>query len=183
MRFVENRPDKYIESLSPVHKRYQIEPREKNIKTPEIARQSKTMLNRTPQTYYDNCNDNNPGNAPTMTASSQRLILFGILGFLVFGASLALYGYEQTIYPIDKAIGYLSRAESAQTPQAVSEYLQSAQHLLPSNGNPVWSFPNPRTDFVLLQRVECYGASNRYISSVEPTVQPITPDLRITRIH
>jgi cellulose synthase/poly-beta-1,6-N-acetylglucosamine synthase-like glycosyltransferase len=169
LSFVENRPDKYIESLSSVHKRYQVEPTEKNIKTPEIPRQSKTMLNRTPQTYYDNCNDNNPGNAPAMTASSQRLILFGVLGFLVFGALLALYGYEQTIYPIDKAIGYLSRAESAQTPQAVSGYLQSAQHLLPSNGNPVWSFPNPRTDFVLLQdELNAMVLRTKYISSVEP---------------
>jgi hypothetical protein len=104
-----------------------------------------------------------------MTATSRRLILFGILGFLVFGASLALYGYDQTIYPIDKAIGYLSRAESAQTPQAVSEYLQSAQHLLPNNGNPVWSFPNPRTDFVLLQEeLNAMVLRTKYISSVEP---------------
>jgi cellulose synthase/poly-beta-1,6-N-acetylglucosamine synthase-like glycosyltransferase len=169
LNFIENRPESYSEALSSVWKKYQVQPREKNLETAEIARKSKTMLNRSPQTYYDKYNEESPGETHTMTASSQRLILFGVLGFLIFGAVLAVYSYEKTIYPIDKAIGYLSRAESAQTPPTVSQYLQAAQQMLPDKGNPVWSFPNPRTDFDLIQEeLNAMVLRTKYISSVEP---------------
>ena len=169
LNFVKNRPERYREAVSSVWKKYQVQPRGKNLETAEIARKSKTMLNRSPQTYYDKYNEESPGETHTMTASSQRLILFGVLGFLIFGAVLAVYGYEKTIYPIDKAIGYLSRAESAQTPPTVSQYLQAAQQMLPDKGNPVWSFPNPRTDFDLIQEeLNAMVLRTKYISSVEP---------------
>jgi len=169
LNFVKNRPERYSEAVSSVWKKYQVQPRGKNLETAEIARKSKTMLNRSPQTYYDKYNEESPGETHTMTASSQRLILFGVLGFLIFGAVLAVYGYEKTIYPIDKAIGYLSRAESAQTPPTVSQYLQAAQQMLPDKGNPVWSFPNPRTDFDLIQEeLNAMVLRTKYISSVEP---------------
>src|SRR5579885_1997819 len=84
-------------------------------------------------------------------ASAYKLLLAGVVSFLVFGAAVAVYGYQTTIYPIDKAIGYLERAQSSQTPEEIASYVQQAKELLPKSGNPVWSFPTARTDFGLIQ--------------------------------
>jgi hypothetical protein len=119
--------------------------------------------------YYYNGSYRNYNNKDLMSAINRRLVLFGILGFFLLGAALAFYGYEKTIYPIDRAVGYLSRAQSAQTPQAVGGYLQSAVALLPKDGNPVWIFPNPGTDFILIQKeLDSMILRTRYISVEEP---------------
>jgi cellulose synthase/poly-beta-1,6-N-acetylglucosamine synthase-like glycosyltransferase len=87
----------------------------------------------------------------SMKPRYYKLMLFGILSILAFGAAVAYYGYESTIYPLDKAVGYLSRAEAAQSPEAVADYIKPVKSLLPNDGNPVWAFPNSRTDFGLIQ--------------------------------
>jgi hypothetical protein len=87
----------------------------------------------------------------SMKPRYYKLMLFGILSILAFGAGVAYYGYESTIYPLDKAVGYLSRAEAAQSPEAVADYIKPVKSLLPNDGNPVWAFPNSRTDFGLIQ--------------------------------
>ena len=84
-------------------------------------------------------------------ATAYRLLLTGVLSFIIFGAGMAIYGYQSTIYPIDKAMGYLERAQSSQTPEQLAGYVQMAKDLLPKTGNPVWSFPTARTDFGLIQ--------------------------------
>lgn len=84
-------------------------------------------------------------------ASSYRLMMVTVLVLLSFGLGMALYGYQQAIYPVDKALGYLARAESAQTPQDVSNFVRLAQRELPPSGNPVWVFPTAKTDFGLIQ--------------------------------
>jgi hypothetical protein len=66
-------------------------------------------------------------------------------------------------------MGYLSRAESAQTPNIIADYLRSVKLLLPNGGNPVWSFPSPRTDFGLIQNdLEAMLLRTNSISLVEP---------------
>jgi hypothetical protein len=84
-------------------------------------------------------------------ASSNKLVAIGVVAFIAFGAGMALYGYQQAIYPVDTAAGYLARAETAQTPEGVAGYVAKAQRALPESGNPVWSFPTARTDFALIQ--------------------------------
>src|SRR5579885_2442200 len=84
-------------------------------------------------------------------AIHRRIFAAGIISFIILGAGMALYGYQTTIYPIDKAIGYLERAQSSQTPEEIASYVQQAKELLPKSGNPVWSFPTARTDFGLIQ--------------------------------
>lgn len=84
--------------------------------------------------------------------SSYKLVLVGVLALIAFGAGMAYYGYETAIYPIDSSLGYLSRAETSQTPEDLATYVVKAQRLLPETGNPVWSFPTARTDFTLIQR-------------------------------
>ena len=81
----------------------------------------------------------------------RRIVLGCILAFIAFGAGIAYYGYQQTIYPIDKAAGYLSRAETSQTAEMLVSHIQHVQQLLPKHGNPVWSFSTPRTDLGLIQ--------------------------------
>ena len=103
----------------------------------------KSMIRKT---RLRNCND-----VSNMKTIYHRLILVGILGFISFGAGMAYYGYQQTIYPIDKAAGYLSRAETSQTTEMLLNYIQHVQQLLPKQGNPVWYFSTPRTDFGLIQ--------------------------------
>jgi hypothetical protein len=84
-------------------------------------------------------------------ASGNKLVAIGIVAFISFGAGMAFYGYQQAIYPVDTALGYLARAETAQTPEDLASYVSRAQRALPESGNPVWSFPTARTDFALIQ--------------------------------
>ena len=98
-----------------------------------------------------------------------RLLIIAILGILILGVILVFIGYQNAIYPLDKAMGYLSRAESSQTPAMMAGYLEPAKLLLPSQGNPVWSFPNPRTDFRLIQNdLEAMIQRTNGLSSVQP---------------
>src|SRR5215210_3211549 len=107
-----------------------------------------------------------PGSA-TMTASTkaadsgasekatrtliQKLVLAGMLAFLIMGGGVAFLGYQNTMYVLDKAVGFIARAETAQTPEQLAEYVKLAQKLIPSEGNPVWLFPTANTDFALIQ--------------------------------
>jgi type II secretory pathway pseudopilin PulG len=96
-------------------------------------------------------------------------LVVAILGILALGVGLVLIGYQNAIYPLDKAMGYLSRAESSQTPAMMAGYLAPAKLLLPSQGNPVWSFPNPTTDFRLIQNdLEAMIQRTDALSSVQP---------------
>lgn len=98
-----------------------------------------------------------------------RLLIIGIMGFLCLGAAIVYFGYQNAIYPLDKAMGYLSRAEFAQTPDMIADYLRPVKLLLPNEGNPVWIFPTPRTDFGLIQNdLEAMLIRTNLISSVEP---------------
>jgi len=100
----------------------------------------------TRKTRSDSRND-----ASNMSARYHKLVLVGILLFIAFGAGVAYYGYQQTVYPIDEAAGYLSRAETSQTTEMLVSHIRHVQQLLPKHGNPVWSFSTPRTDFGLIQ--------------------------------
>jgi cellulose synthase/poly-beta-1,6-N-acetylglucosamine synthase-like glycosyltransferase len=87
----------------------------------------------------------------TTRAFQQKLVLAGMLAFLTMGASIAYFGYQNTMYLLDKAIGFVARAETAQTPEQLAEYIKLTQELIPADGNPVWLFPTPKTDFGLIQ--------------------------------
>lgn len=102
-------------------------------------------------------------------ASSYRLVMASVIALVVFGLGMALYGYQQAIYPVDRALGYLNRAESAQTPELLADYVRAAKGELPESGNPVWLFPTARTDFALVQRnLDDILARANSISSLEP---------------
>ena len=100
--------------------------------------------------------------------TGNKLVAIGVVAFISFGAGMAIYGYQQAIYPIDTALGYLARAETAQTPEGLSSYVTMAQRALPESGNPVWSFPTARSDFALIQaELERITSRANSISSLE----------------
>jgi len=90
-------------------------------------------------------------NKRTIRALNQRLVVLGMLAFLTVGGAVAYFGYQNTMYLLDKAVGFVIRAETAQTPEQLAEYIKLTQDLIPAEGNPVWLFPTPKTDFGLIQ--------------------------------
>jgi hypothetical protein len=90
-------------------------------------------------------------NKRTTRALSQRLVLLGMIAFLTVGGAAVYFGYQNTIYLLDKAVGFIARAETAQTPEQLAEYIKLTQELIPADGNPVWLFPTHKTDFGLIQ--------------------------------
>ena len=90
-------------------------------------------------------------NKRTARALSQRLVLFGMIAFLTVGGAAAYFGYQNTMYLLDKAVGFVARAETAQTPEQLAEYIKLTQEMIPADGNPVWLFPTSKTDFELIQ--------------------------------
>jgi hypothetical protein len=100
---------------------------------------------------------------------TYKAIMAGVAALIVIAAAMGILGYGNTIYPIDRALGNLARAESAQTPEDVAKYVLAAKVDLPVKGNPVWSFPTPRTDFGLIQ-MDLDGIVSRAtaVANVEP---------------
>lgn len=99
----------------------------------------------------------------------QKILLPGTLAFLILGASLAYYGYYASIYPLQSAAGLLARAETAQTPQQLAEYVGMAERLIPAEGNPVWLFPTVRTDFAVIHlQLDTMVARSEQLSSEVP---------------
>lgn len=99
----------------------------------------------------------------------SKAVLLVFLMLLAGGAIAAIYGYQYSIYPLDKSAGYLSRAQAAQSPHLVFLYLNNAKELIPPDGNPVWTFPNPRTDFTLISHdINAMQERALTISGLEP---------------
>ncbi len=101
--------------------------------------------------------------------AGQKILLPGTLAFLLLGAGLAYYGYYTAIYPLQSASGFLARAETAQTPEQLAEYVGIAKRLMPESGNPVWLFPTPRTDFAIIHtHLDAMLARSAQLSLSEP---------------
>ncbi len=80
------------------------------------------------------------------------IVLIGILALLIFGVVMAYIGYSSTVYPLEKARGYLRVAITSPSPIEMLDYVVSAEALVPENGNPVWVFPTAKTDFALMHK-------------------------------
>jgi hypothetical protein len=101
--------------------------------------------------------------------SSYRLMMAGVLALMIFGIAMALYGYQQAVYPVDSALGYLKRAQTAQTAEALASFVSKAEMELPESGNPVWVFPTAKTDLTLIQgNLNDIVTRANSIASVEP---------------
>ena len=74
-----------------------------------------------------------------------------LLLFIIVGATLVYNHYLESYYSIDSAKAFLSRAETAPTPDLMADSIQKSRDLIPKSGNPVWWLPTTRTDFGLIQ--------------------------------
>ncbi|GBF24851.1 glycosyltransferase AglE [archaeon MnTg01] len=81
-----------------------------------------------------------------------KLALGGILGLIIFAGFMAWTGYENDVYPIDLARGHLDRVMITSDPNSMATDLNEIKELLPKEGNPVWVFGTPSTDFGLIQQ-------------------------------
>jgi len=81
-----------------------------------------------------------------------KLALGGILGLIIFAGFMAWTGYENDIYPIDISRGLLDRIMITSDPNTMRADLIEIKELLPKEGNPVWVFATPSTDFGLIQQ-------------------------------
>jgi cellulose synthase/poly-beta-1,6-N-acetylglucosamine synthase-like glycosyltransferase len=81
-----------------------------------------------------------------------KVVLGGILALLIFGVVMAYVGYASTVYPLEKARGYLRVAITSPSPTEMLDYIVSVEALIPEQGNPVWVFPTAKTDFALMHK-------------------------------
>jgi hypothetical protein len=77
---------------------------------------------------------------------------YAIILMLILAVILSLLAYYDTIYRLDRANAWLSRAETAGFAEEMVSYILRAKELLPKEGNPVWIFPTDRTDFTKINK-------------------------------
>lgn len=106
---------------------------------------------------------------PQMYRRQSKVIGIGLLFFLFLSGIIAYLGYQSTIYPLDKAVAYLERAETSQTPDILVDFVNLAKENLPTEGNPVWPFATARTDFDSIHsELDALILRGRLVSYLEP---------------
>ena len=106
---------------------------------------------------------------PQMYRRQSKVIGIGLLFFLFLSGMIAYLGYQSTIYPLDKAVAYLERAETSQTPDILVDFVNLAKENLPTEGNPVWPFATARTDFDSIHsELDALILRGRLVSYLEP---------------
>ena len=111
-----------------------------------------------------------------------KLSMIGIVAIIVFGAYMAIAGYNADIYPLDRMRGHLDGIVGSSDPASIRNHLVAIQadldvilEKLPettnSNGeiskNPVWMFSTESTNFLRIQNdVNTMMASIDKISTV-----------------
>ncbi len=80
-----------------------------------------------------------------------KIAMVGILGLIIFAAYMAYTGYENDVYPIDLSRGLLDRVMVSSNPQTIVADLKAIKGHLPEEGNPVWMFGTPASDWGRIQ--------------------------------
>jgi len=86
-----------------------------------------------------------------MADVTYKIATAGIIAVIIFGAYMALTGYESDVYPLDLAIGNLDRIMTSSSPNSIITDINSIKEHLPVTGNPVWIFPTDTTNFARIQ--------------------------------
>ena len=86
-----------------------------------------------------------------MADVTYKIATAGIIAVIIFGAYMALTGYESDVYPLDLAIGNLDRIMTSSAPNSIITDINSIKENLPPTGNPVWIFPTDTTNFARIQ--------------------------------
>jgi len=125
----------------------------------------------------------NVGGNTTMSDSIYKLAMVGIVAIIVFGGYMAISGYNDDIYPLDRIRGNLDGIVSSSDPLVIHDHLVSIQSDLDlvmvnipettdTNGkviakNPVWIFSTESTNFLRIQNnIDTMVTSVNEISSI-----------------
>ena len=118
-----------------------------------------------------------------MANTVYKLSMIGIIAIIIFGGYMAIIGYNDDIYPLDRIRGNLNGVVGSSDPEMIREYLNDIQSDLSlvmdglsgttdANGkivskNPVWLFPTEATNFIRIQNaINTMHESIEHISSV-----------------
>ena len=118
-----------------------------------------------------------------MANTVYKLSMIGIMGIIIFGAFMAISGYNADIYPLDRIRGNLDGIVSSSDPEMIREHLVAIQSDLDlimvnlpettnSEGkvisrNPVWIFGTESTNFIRIQNnIDTMFAGLDEISSI-----------------
>jgi cellulose synthase/poly-beta-1,6-N-acetylglucosamine synthase-like glycosyltransferase len=80
-----------------------------------------------------------------------KFAIIGIVAIIVFGAYMALAGYQTDVYPLDLSRGHLEGIGASSDPATILAHLKAIKGYLPEEGNPVWIFPTETTNFARIQ--------------------------------
>jgi predicted secreted protein with PEFG-CTERM motif len=122
------------------------------------------------------------GGNTTMSNSIYKLAMVGILAIIVFGGYMAISGYNNDIYPLDRIRGNLDGIVSSSDPKIIHDHLVAIQtdldlvminipETIDANGivakNPVWIFSTESTNFLRIQNnIDTMILSVNEISSI-----------------
>ena len=118
-----------------------------------------------------------------MANTVYKLSMIGIVGIIIFGGFMAIYGYNADIYPLDRIRGHLDGVIGSSDPEVIKSHLLIIQEDLKlvmdhvpettdANGeiiskNPVWIFATESTNLLRIQNdVNTMVASIEKISTV-----------------
>ena len=137
-------------------------------------------------TRFKRNKSSNPGKLTKnekMANTVYKLSMLGIIAIIIFGGYMAIIGYNDDIYPLDRIRGNLNGVVGSSDPEMIREYLNDIQSDLSlvmdglsgttdANGkivskNPVWLFPTEATNFIRIQNaINTMHESIEHISSV-----------------
>ena len=111
-----------------------------------------------------------------------KISMIGMMAIIVFGAFMAIYGYNEDIYPLDRMRGHFDGIVGSSDPELINSHLVAikADLALVMDGleetknldgtigkNPVWIFPTESTNFLRIESdVDSMIASIEKISTV-----------------
>jgi len=109
-----------------------------------------------------------------MAKRIYQLSMIGIVAIVIFGGFMAINGYNDDIYPLDRIRGNLDGIMGSSDPTAIKTHLTTIKQdlkiildKLPESKNPVWIFPTESTNFNRIDRdVDTMIASIETISRV-----------------
>jgi hypothetical protein len=102
-----------------------------------------------------------------MSNKIYKISMIGMITIIIFGGFMAIYGYNQDIYPLDRIRGHFDGIIGSSDPEAIQAHLVAIKQDLVivtadmaqttnDNGeiigkNPVWIFPTESTNFLRIE--------------------------------
>ena len=112
-----------------------------------------------------------------MAKRIYQFAMIGIAAIVIFGVFMAINGYNDDIYPLDRIRGNLDGIMGSSDPTAIKIHLTAIKQdltiildKLPESKNPVWIFPTESTNFNRIER-----DVNTMIVSIE-TISRVSDD-------